>query len=107
MSKNSFEDLFDRADHLIHQINETQMKLKIRHEQVSRMRMDCAKLQLELMRLYRPQCLEILEMLQDVSVPVDPFDRNGDIVESRDNVQVVQGNEVLRTNEDVSRKSTT
>ncbi|TGZ52122.1 Uncharacterized protein DBV15_07687 [Temnothorax longispinosus] len=82
MSKNSFEET-------IRQTNEAQMQLKIRLEQVSRLRIDCAKLQLELLRLYRPQCLEILEMLQDISVPVDPFGRNGNIVESRDNIQVV------------------
>ncbi|XP_011699359.1 PREDICTED: uncharacterized protein LOC105456771 [Wasmannia auropunctata] len=89
----------------IRQINEAQMELKIRLEQVSRLRIDCGRLQLELLKLYKPRCLGILEMLRDVSAPADgrSFDRNGDAIESCND----QGNEVLRTSEDVSRKSAT
>lgn len=49
---------------------------------------DCAKLQLELLRLYKPQCLEILETLKDVSEPTDFIDHNGDPVKSNNNNQV-------------------
>ncbi|XP_018392898.1 PREDICTED: uncharacterized protein LOC108771969 [Cyphomyrmex costatus] len=95
MSEDSYEEI-------IRQINEAHMELKIRLEQVSRLRIDCAKLQLELLKLFKPQCLEILEVIRDISVPADFIDlNNGDGIESRDN----QGNEVLRANEDVSRKS--
>ncbi|XP_011169136.1 uncharacterized protein LOC105202363 isoform X2 [Solenopsis invicta] len=69
---------------------------------------DCAKLQLELLKLYKPQCLEILEVLRNVSAPVD-FS-NGDVIESRNDNQLctlqnysricAEGNEVHRTNED-------
>lgn len=41
---------------------------------------------MELLRLFKPQCLEILEMPQDVSAPGDSPDHDGgDSVESRDN----------------------
>lgn len=70
---------------------------------------DCAKLQLELLRLYKPQCLEILEMLRDVSA--DPLDHNdGDavaIIESCDNDQN-NGKvriETLNVHETLSRKT--
>ncbi|XP_011636006.1 uncharacterized protein LOC105426463 [Pogonomyrmex barbatus] len=100
MSKNSYNEM-------IQQINEAQMQLKIRLEQVSKLRTDCAKLQLELLKLYKPECLEILEMLK-IFESVDSFGSNDDnvmkMIEKRDNDQ---GNEVLRTDEDVSRKSTT
>ncbi|XP_011877807.1 PREDICTED: uncharacterized protein LOC105567503 [Vollenhovia emeryi] len=97
MSKDSYEETTAR-------VNEAQMELKIRLEQVSRLRNDCARLQLELLRLYRPRCLEILELLQDVSEPVELSDRIRDAAESRDNDE---GNEVLRTNGDVLKKSAT
>jgi len=37
---------------------------------------DCAKLQLELLKLYKPSCLEILETLRDTSA--DPADKDSD-----------------------------
>ncbi|KYN05150.1 hypothetical protein ALC62_03950 [Cyphomyrmex costatus] len=79
MSEDSYEEI-------IRQINEAHMELKIRLEQVSRLRIDCAKLQLELLKLFKPQCLEILEVIRDISVPADFIDlNNGDGIESRDN----------------------
>ncbi|XP_036142898.1 uncharacterized protein LOC105835900 [Monomorium pharaonis] len=94
-------------EEMIRRISEAQMELKIKLEQVSRLRVDCAKLQLELLKLYKPQCLEILEALQDISAPGNSVGCNGGdaaVVKSRDDVQ---GDEVHRTSEDVSRKSTT
>ncbi|KAL6260299.1 hypothetical protein P5V15_007831 [Pogonomyrmex californicus] len=70
MSKNSYNEM-------IQQINEAQMQLKIRLEQVSKLRTDCAKLQLELLKLYKPECLEILEMLK-IFESVDSFGSNDD-----------------------------
>ncbi|XP_018317641.1 uncharacterized protein [Mycetomoellerius zeteki] len=110
MDLNQNEDQFpstivseiDSYEEIIRNINEAHMEVKIRLEQVSRLRIDCAKLQLEFLKLFKPQCLEILEELQDISAPADSIDCNdGDNIESCDN----QGNEVLRANEDVSRKS--
>ncbi|XP_032678316.1 uncharacterized protein LOC116847429 isoform X2 [Odontomachus brunneus] len=62
ISENSHEEV-------IHQINKAQTELKIRLEQVSKLRIDCVKMQLNLLQLYKPQCLEILEMLRDISTP--------------------------------------
>ncbi|XP_018059900.1 PREDICTED: uncharacterized protein LOC108694751 [Atta colombica] len=89
-------------EEMIRQLNEAQMELKIRYEQASKLAIDCAKLQLEYLKLYKPQLLQILEELRDISISADSVDppNDGDI-ESRDN----QGNEVLRADEDVSRKS--
>lgn len=39
---------------------------------------DCAKLQLELLKLYKPGCLEILETLRDMAVSNDQRDDTGD-----------------------------
>ncbi|XP_011060608.1 PREDICTED: uncharacterized protein LOC105149714 [Acromyrmex echinatior] len=92
-------------EEMIRQLNEAQMELKIRYEQASKLAIDCAKLQLEYLKLYKPQLLQILEELQDISASVDADSvdppNDGDGIESRDN----QGNEVLRADEDVSRKS--
>ncbi|XP_019697189.1 uncharacterized protein LOC105183561 [Harpegnathos saltator] len=106
MSENFYEETIRR-------INQAQIELKVRLEQVSKLRVDCVILQLELLQLYKPQCLEILEMLRDVSAlpPERPGDNgdNGDHgdnggVESRNN----EGSEVLRAaNEDVPMKSMT
>ncbi|XP_018339130.1 PREDICTED: uncharacterized protein LOC108746700 [Trachymyrmex septentrionalis] len=90
-------------EEIIRQLSEVQMELKIRYEQASKLAIDCAKLQLEYLKLYKPQLLQILEALQDISASADSVDppNDGDGIESRDN----QGNEVLRADEDVSRKS--
>ncbi|KAL0105009.1 hypothetical protein PUN28_016560 [Cardiocondyla obscurior] len=81
MSKSSYEEM-------TRQLNDAQMELKMRLEQVSRLRVDCAKLQLELLRLYRPQCLEILETLQDNSGSGNSVDLNNDAVGLLGNDQV-------------------
>ncbi|XP_012061878.1 PREDICTED: uncharacterized protein LOC105625147 [Atta cephalotes] len=74
-------------EEMICQLNEAQMELKIRYEQASKLAIDCAKLQLEYLKLYKPQLLQILEELRDISVSADsvnpPNDGNG--IESRDN----------------------
>ncbi|XP_014471648.1 PREDICTED: uncharacterized protein LOC106742850 [Dinoponera quadriceps] len=94
MSVNSHEEV-------ISQLTKAQIELKARLEQVSKMRIDCVKMQLELLKLYNPQCLEILKMLREVSAPPpEPCNLNG--VGSRGN----EDSEV-RANEDVPRESTT
>ncbi|EGI61743.1 hypothetical protein G5I_09971 [Acromyrmex echinatior] len=74
---------------MIRQLNEAQMELKIRYEQASKLAIDCAKLQLEYLKLYKPQLLQILEELQDISASVDADSvdppNDGDGIESRDN----------------------
>ncbi|KAH0950797.1 hypothetical protein HN011_007150 [Eciton burchellii] len=60
------------------QINKAQIELQIRLEQVSKLKIECTKLQLELLKLYRPRCLEILETLRDASASADPADRDDD-----------------------------
>ncbi|KYM89086.1 hypothetical protein ALC53_02469 [Atta colombica] len=73
-------------EEMIRQLNEAQMELKIRYEQASKLAIDCAKLQLEYLKLYKPQLLQILEELRDISISADSVDppNDGDI-ESRDN----------------------
>lgn len=95
MSENSYQEMID-------EISKAQMELKIRLEQISKLRIDCARMQLELLKLYKPQCLEILEMLQTVSEPggYPGFDDDDVIGGSRVNHE--KGSEVLRANEDVS-----
>ncbi|XP_072762970.1 uncharacterized protein [Anoplolepis gracilipes] len=95
MSKDSHQEVLD-------EINKAQMELKIRLEQVSKLRVDCAKMELELLKLYKPRCLDILELLRIVSEPAAPPGNNyDDVIESRVNHE--KGSEVLRANEDVSR----
>lgn len=52
---------------MLDRIGKARMELKLRLEQVSKLRIDCARLQLGLLKLYKPQCLEILEPLRIVS----------------------------------------
>ncbi|XP_029169113.1 uncharacterized protein LOC114939054 [Nylanderia fulva] len=52
---------------ILERITKAQMELKLRLEQVSKLRIDCARMQLELLKLYKPQCLEILKPLEIVS----------------------------------------
>ncbi|XP_029672741.1 uncharacterized protein LOC115241223 isoform X1 [Formica exsecta] len=82
----------DPHQEMLDQINKAQMELKIRLEQVSKLRIDCARMQLELLKLYKPQCLEILESLRIVSEPAGPpgnDDDDEDVIGSRiDNEKV-------------------
>nr|XP_012230379.1 PREDICTED: uncharacterized protein LOC105676788 [Linepithema humile] len=97
----------DCHEKIISQLNKTHMELKIRLEQVSKLRIDCAKMQLELLKLYKPQCLEVLEMLLTISTPGNFSDGIVSDDDNRDGSLNNEGSEVLRANEDVSRKSTT
>ncbi|XP_050461001.1 uncharacterized protein LOC126856498 isoform X2 [Cataglyphis hispanica] len=97
MSEDPHQEIFD-------QTNKAQMELKIRLEQVSKLRIDCARMQLELLKLYKPQCLEILESLQIVSEPVSPPSNDDDDDEDTIGLRIDEkSSEVLRANEDVSR----
>ncbi|GAB1865776.1 hypothetical protein CAJAP_06855 [Camponotus japonicus] len=87
MSENFYQEMLD-------EISKAQMELKIKLEQISKLRIDCARMQLELLKLYKPQCLEILEMLQTVSEPGDPPGFDDDVISgSRVNHEKFSGRE--------------
>ncbi|KZC14795.1 hypothetical protein WN55_07371 [Dufourea novaeangliae] len=51
---------------IVLQINELNIELKKKLEVVSKWRVECAELQLEFLKLYTPQMIEILESLKEL-----------------------------------------
>ncbi|XP_011329119.1 uncharacterized protein LOC105274565 isoform X2 [Ooceraea biroi] len=87
----------------IAQVNKAQIILQTRLEQVSKLKIDCAKLQLELLKLYKPECLKILEELRDISASADSADESGNGDGDGDDGQSRNNREV--DNEDRSKGS--
>ncbi|KAG6799882.1 uncharacterized protein LOC105734920 [Apis florea] len=52
---------------IILDINKLNLELKKKLEIVSKWRAECAQLQLEFLKLYTPECLEILESLKQIT----------------------------------------
>ncbi|XP_018358483.1 PREDICTED: uncharacterized protein LOC108758173 [Trachymyrmex cornetzi] len=69
------------------QVTKMNMELKIKCEQASKLALRCAKEQLELLKLYSPKLLQVIEELKDISASMDSSDRPNDIndIELRDN----------------------
>ncbi|XP_073968142.1 uncharacterized protein [Bombus fervidus] len=51
---------------IIQEINKLNLELKKKLEVVSKWRVECAQLQLEFLKLYTPECLEIFESLKQM-----------------------------------------
>ncbi|KAL2740217.1 uncharacterized protein V1478_000358 [Vespula squamosa] len=58
---------------ILPQIQKTDLNLKMILDEISKMRVKCAKMQLEILCLYKPQCLQILEMLKTLEHNQHPF----------------------------------
>lgn len=94
------QELFDQK--ILDQIEERRMALKLMLEQVSKLRIDTARMQLEYLKLYKPQILEMLEPLQTVSE--DPSARDNNDMLMNDDVKSREGQRSpSREWEDVSR----
>ncbi|XP_033189594.1 uncharacterized protein LOC117156566 [Bombus vancouverensis nearcticus] len=52
---------------IIQEINKLNLELKKKLEVVSKWRVECAQLQLEFLKLYTPECLEIFESLKQMT----------------------------------------
>ncbi|XP_043594403.1 uncharacterized protein LOC122572872 [Bombus pyrosoma] len=52
---------------IIQEINKLNLELKKKLEVISKWRVECAQLQLEFLKLYTPECLEIFESLKQMT----------------------------------------
>ncbi|XP_076671204.1 uncharacterized protein LOC143370242 [Andrena cerasifolii] len=52
---------------VVFQINKLNIELRKKLEVVSKWRVECAELQLEFLKLYTPECLDILESLTQMT----------------------------------------
>ncbi|KAK2577842.1 hypothetical protein KPH14_001107 [Odynerus spinipes] len=59
---------------ILPQIQKSDLRLKLILDEVSKMRVKCAQMQLEILSLYKPECLEILELLREIEQ--DPYSFN-------------------------------
>ncbi|XP_033345612.1 uncharacterized protein LOC117231346 [Bombus vosnesenskii] len=57
----------DNNVNIIQEINKLNLELKKKLEVVSKWRVECAQLQLEFLKLYTPECLEIFESLKQMT----------------------------------------
>ncbi|XP_046814727.1 uncharacterized protein LOC124949224 [Vespa velutina] len=58
---------------ILPQIQKADLNLKMILDEISKMRVKCAQMQLEILCLYKPQCLQILEMLKTLEHNQNPF----------------------------------
>ncbi|KAI4496699.1 hypothetical protein M0804_000509 [Polistes exclamans] len=51
---------------ILTQVQTANLNLNILLDEMSKMRVKCAQMQLDILSLYKPQCLQILEMLKTI-----------------------------------------
>lgn len=56
----------DRDNDIILEINQLNLELRKKLEMVFKWRVECAQLQLEFLKLYTPECLEIFESFKQM-----------------------------------------
>lgn len=59
---------------MVNQINAANMQMKLNLERVSKIRVECAELRVELSKLYKPECLKMLELLKEIMTAGDDLD---------------------------------
>ncbi|KOX79064.1 hypothetical protein WN51_10112 [Melipona quadrifasciata] len=57
----------DDKVNIIHEINRLNLELKKKLEVISKWRVECAQVELEFLKLYTPECVEILESLKEIA----------------------------------------
>ncbi|KOC62283.1 hypothetical protein WH47_04041 [Habropoda laboriosa] len=64
--------MLDNNKNIIFEINKLNLELRKKLEMVSKWRAECAQLQLEFLKLYTPECLEIFESItQSLDANID------------------------------------
>ncbi|XP_034193380.1 uncharacterized protein LOC117610278 [Osmia lignaria lignaria] len=64
----------DHNKDVVLKINKINLELRKKLEMVSKWRVECAQLQLEFLKLYTPECLEILESFKQTMDTTDNID---------------------------------
>ncbi|KAK9297365.1 hypothetical protein QLX08_008929 [Tetragonisca angustula] len=52
---------------IIYEINRLNLELKKKLEVISKWRVECAQMELEFLKLYTPECVEILDSLKEMA----------------------------------------
>ncbi|XP_076393804.1 uncharacterized protein LOC143265447 [Megachile rotundata] len=61
----------DHNKDIILEINQLNLELRKKLEMVFKWRVECAQLQLEFLKLYTPECLEIFESFKQMNANMD------------------------------------
>ncbi|CAK9799011.1 hypothetical protein ANTQUA_LOCUS1822 [Anthophora quadrimaculata] len=70
--------MLDNNKNIVNKISKLNLELRKKLEMVSKWRAECAQLQLEFLKLYTPECLEIFESIKQS--PVTNIDSNNKLL---------------------------